>query len=470
VTVTGGLPAGWTAADIGNPAVVGGTSYNGSAFTVDGGGLDIWDASDQFRFVYRQASGDVDIVARVATIENVNVWTKGGVMIRATPTGSAANAMTGVSSASGLLFSRRLTTGGLSSSTKTTGQAPAWVKLARRGNAITGYRSSDGVSWTVVGTDTITLPATFYVGLAVTSHDGSNAATMVFDSVSVSTPTANQAPTVSLTAPTAGSSYTAPAGVTVSATASDTDGTISKVDFYANATLIGTDTTAPYSVTWNSVAGTHSLTAVATDNRGGTATSAARTVTVAAGANQPPTVSLTAPASGASYSAPASVTISATAAAAVGTIARVDFYQGSTLVGSDTSAPYSVAWSNVPAGTYSLIAVARDSAGASTTSAARTVTVTAAQSPSTAVFVPSSNHATAVSNYVLEIFTAGTNTTGATPLATQNLGKPAVVNGECSANISSAIAALPSGNYVATVSAVGAGGTARSAPSAPFSR
>src|SRR5205085_2426285 len=96
-----------------------------------------------------------------------------------------------------------------------------------------------------------------------------------------------------------------------------------------------------------------------------------------AAANQAPTVSLTAPANGAAYTAPATVPLTATASDTDGTIARVDFYSGTTLIGSATASPYSVTWSNVAAGTYSLTAVARDNAGATTTSAARSITVSA---------------------------------------------------------------------------------------------
>ena len=91
----------------------------------------------------------------------------------------------------------------------------------------------------------------------------------------------NAAPTVSLTAPAANAAFTAPAALTLAATAADADGTISKVDFYQGATLLGTDTSAPYSYSWaNVAAGTYSLTAKATDNGGATTTSAAVTVTV----------------------------------------------------------------------------------------------------------------------------------------------------------------------------------------------
>jgi len=98
-------------------------------------------------------------------------------------------------------------------------------------------------------------------------------------------PSPNQPPSVTLTAPTDGATFTAPANITFAAAASDTDGTISQVAFYANGTPIGTDNTAPYGAVWSGVAaGTYSLTASATDNRGATTSSIAVHVTV----NPPP--------------------------------------------------------------------------------------------------------------------------------------------------------------------------------------
>jgi YD repeat-containing protein len=91
--------------------------------------------------------------------------------------------------------------------------------------------------------------------------------------------------------------------------------------------------------------------------------------------NLAPTVSLTSPASGTTLTALANVTITANASDSDGTVSRVDFYQGTTLIGTDTTAPYSIAWSNVSAGSYSLIAKATDNSGAATTSSPASVTV-----------------------------------------------------------------------------------------------
>ena len=353
--------------------------------------------------------------------------------------------------------------------------------------------------------------------------------------------TANVAPTVSLTSPTNNSSVTAPATITLNANAADSDGTISKVEFYNGATLLNTDTTAPYSYSLNATAGSYTLTAKATDNLGASTTSAAVNISVNGAAqtrsnvalqanggvatassiwasgyepgsanngvrtgavwgagggwhdntpgvfpdwlqinfngsksidevnvysiqdnfsnpieptasstftlyglaafevqywngstwvtlpngaisnnslvwrkvsflaittdrirvlvssglssysriaeveaysanatsNIAPTVSLSAPANNASVQLPATITLNATAADSDGTIAKVEFYDGATLLNTDTTAPYSYAWVNPSAGSHVITAKATDNQGAVTTSAAINITVTA---------------------------------------------------------------------------------------------
>jgi hypothetical protein len=93
----------------------------------------------------------------------------------------------------------------------------------------------------------------------------------------------NIPPAVSLTAPATGATFAVAATVTLGASASDADGTVDRVEFFGNGTLLCTDTAAPYSCTWSSVqAGAYSLTAVAIDNHGGRTTSGSRAITVSA--------------------------------------------------------------------------------------------------------------------------------------------------------------------------------------------
>ncbi|MCU0430259.1 MAG: Ig-like domain-containing protein [Cytophagaceae bacterium] len=314
----------------------------------------------------------------------------------------------------------------------------------------------------------------------------------------------NLAPSVQLSSPANNTAYTAPASISMSATATDADGTISRVEFYNGATLLGSDATAPYTFTWTNVAtGTYALSARAIDNAGASTRSAEATVRVNASAhiipkkieaeaysamngivletstdaggtqnlgyldvgdwtdyliqvpsagtyrmecrvasalttgrfswnigtqvlaqftvpntggwqtyttlganitlpagthtlrmqvsgggyninfftinatvsNTAPTVTLTSPLGGSSYTTPASILLSAAASDADGSIARVEFYQGTTLLGSDVSAPYSITWNQNVAGEYAIRARAIDNLGASTNSSISTIRV-----------------------------------------------------------------------------------------------
>ena len=174
----------------------------------------------------------------------------------------------------------------------------------------------------------------------------------------------NSAPTVSLTTPTNGSSFNAPANVPLSASASDTDGTISKVEYFSGTTSIGSSTTSPYNVTWPSVPiGNYSIVAVATDNNGAVSISTASNITVGV-PNNLPSVSWVAPLTNSNYGAGANISLSADAFDVDGSINKVEFFNGANLIGTATvpssGTTYSVVWNNVAVGAYSVTAKATD--------------------------------------------------------------------------------------------------------------
>jgi hypothetical protein len=173
--------------DIGAVAVPGSASYSGGAFTVSGSGLDIEGSSDQFHYVYQSWNGDGTIVARVASIQNTSPWAKGGVMVRETLAANSKQAMMVLTPGNGLAFQRRITTGGSTSHTPGANVvAPYWVKIVRTTNTFTAYSSPDGIAWTLVGSDTISMTANVYVGLALTSHNNPVLCTATMDNVAVS--------------------------------------------------------------------------------------------------------------------------------------------------------------------------------------------------------------------------------------------------------------------------------------------
>jgi regulation of enolase protein 1 (concanavalin A-like superfamily) len=196
--------SGWTSGDVGNPAVAGASSLANGTFTVTGGGSDIWGRADQFQFVYQPVAGDVEIVARVASLSAAEPWAKAGVMIRQSlASGSPHVAMLGTAGNGWTAESRESSDGLTTYISGPGGAPPGWVRLVRAGNLVTASHSYDGNSWSVVSSDAIALGSTVYVGLAVTSHNSDGAtARATFQNVTVRAPTSGVTPPPTPTGPT----------------------------------------------------------------------------------------------------------------------------------------------------------------------------------------------------------------------------------------------------------------------------
>jgi regulation of enolase protein 1 (concanavalin A-like superfamily) len=182
------LPSPWTHQDIGNTVLKGYAEFDGSTstFSVAGTGADVWGTADALHFAYVPLTGDGTIVARVASVQNTNVWAKAGVMIRETASPGSADAFMVISPARGTAFQRRKVTGAPTSSTTGSNAVPPyWVRLDRAGNTFSAYQSADGAIWRLVGTDTIPMAAGVLIGLGNSSHTTDSSSLAAFDRVSV---------------------------------------------------------------------------------------------------------------------------------------------------------------------------------------------------------------------------------------------------------------------------------------------
>ncbi|MGY5795802.1 chitinase C-terminal domain-containing protein [Rheinheimera faecalis] len=191
--------------------------------------------------------------------------------------------------------------------------------------------------------------------------------------------TQNQLPSATITSPAASASFSAGTAVSFAANATDSDGSITKVDFYLNNQLLSSDTSSPYQAPWTAVAGNHQLYAVAFDNQNASSQSSvvAFSVTASPG-NQAPVVSLSSPANNSQYRTGETILISASASDSDGSIAKVLFYLGSTLLAEQTAAPFATSWTAV-AGQQQLKVIATDNLGA-TSQVSALVNVTDEQS------------------------------------------------------------------------------------------
>jgi hypothetical protein len=127
--------------------------------------------------------------------------------------------------------------------------------------------------------------------------------------------------------------------------------------------------------------------------------------------NEVPSVTLTSPVSETLYAPGATVSLAATATDADGSVAQVAFYAGTTLLGVDTTSPYTFEWPSVPPGNYSLTAVATDNASASTTSSAVTVIVNSPSISINNVSVSEGNSGSTPATFTVTLSTASGLTT-----------------------------------------------------------
>ena len=145
-------------------------------------------AGDAFRWVRQSFTGDGEIIAKISSLQNTGSSSRVGVMIRDSLAANSKEIFMGMTGSNAYRWVRRTTTGGsTSSSNSSTGTVPnTWVRLVRAGTTITAYKSTNGTSWTSVGsTNNTTFATTCYIGLAVSSGSNTTLNTSQLSSVTV---------------------------------------------------------------------------------------------------------------------------------------------------------------------------------------------------------------------------------------------------------------------------------------------
>jgi hypothetical protein len=187
--------------DVGNPAIAGTVAIVDGGFDITAGGIDIWGVKDEFNFVYVERNGDFDIVSRIESLSAPHLYTKAGLMAREELTAGCRHIYFQVfpnnnprnKNNGGYEFQYRQAKDGemkaiYPQSSVGTPEFPVaypntWIRLQRVKNDFTGYYSADGKVWKVYTTFTLELPSKIYLGLAVTSHKATEAATAKFRNI-----------------------------------------------------------------------------------------------------------------------------------------------------------------------------------------------------------------------------------------------------------------------------------------------
>ncbi len=180
------LPEGWVSLDIGNVNKVGEDSFENNNFTLKSSGTGLNGNADQFRFMYKELSGDGEIIARVS-IENASSKAIGGVMIREKIDSTSSYMLSGQTSTSGVKSQWRSFNGGGTKikNGNTNSSSPHWVKVVRVSDFLVSSESIDGKAWKTLKTEKIKMQNSVQLGLFVTSGDNDSLCTAVFDNVSI---------------------------------------------------------------------------------------------------------------------------------------------------------------------------------------------------------------------------------------------------------------------------------------------
>lgn len=193
----------FTPSALGDSFPPGGHIPAGNGVNVSGGGTDIGGVSDQGQFSHEQRTGDFDVRVRVESLSLADAWSEAGLMARENLTpGSRMASVMATPTISGCYFQSRSVANGAAT---LSGAFPAnyphtWLRLRRAGNTFTGYAGFDGESWMQLGTVNLLLPATVYLGFAVSSHNTNELATAAFRDYSTVTNSSTMQPFAS-TAP-----------------------------------------------------------------------------------------------------------------------------------------------------------------------------------------------------------------------------------------------------------------------------
>jgi hypothetical protein len=184
----GPLPAPWATQDVGSVGTPGSASYSNGTFTVAGAGANIGGTSDAFRFVSQQANGDLQMWARITSIQNTNASAKAGVMLRESLAANAAHVTMDIKPGGAIEMMTRSSTGAQASVIGSASRSlPVFLGMVRSGNTVTGYVgdvSGNGVTWTAIGSTSFNA-ASAVAGMVVSSANTSVLNTSTFDTAAV---------------------------------------------------------------------------------------------------------------------------------------------------------------------------------------------------------------------------------------------------------------------------------------------
>ena len=174
--------------EIGTADLGGTASYDSTndMFRLSADGGKIWGTKDDFHYVYREVSGDVEATVKVSSLEALDELGKAGIMFRQSADEDARHAFLTISAGKGVALERRHEIGGgTTRSGKGNVSAPIWLRLIKEGTYISAYYSEDGDNWSFLSEDIIDFNESIFIGLAVAAHSETDRVTADFGDLNV---------------------------------------------------------------------------------------------------------------------------------------------------------------------------------------------------------------------------------------------------------------------------------------------
>ena len=185
--------------DIGSPQLPGSAKPVETGWDVIGSGVDIWEKTDQFHFVYRDLSGDFDVAVRVKSFTPAHLYSKCGLMIRESLHAESAHLMFVIfadnqprnNNLGAYEMQFRAVAGDDCQAIYPAVRPPAppefpaaypdsWLRVTRQGNRFAAFASTDGKTWKQYAEQVLSLASTVKVGPALTSHNPLEVANAAF--------------------------------------------------------------------------------------------------------------------------------------------------------------------------------------------------------------------------------------------------------------------------------------------------
>jgi hypothetical protein len=161
------LPDGWKSHDIGKVKIPGSATCDAKgAFTINASGWGAWGASDSFHFAYQPLDGDGQIIAHVGKLDQSNGPVVAGVMMRQSPAVDSPMAGACLYPSGEVRMPRRPVSGAAPFKSAEEQNPQSWVRLTRKGETLSAFRSTDGKFWQLVDSRKIPMEQKVLAGIA----------------------------------------------------------------------------------------------------------------------------------------------------------------------------------------------------------------------------------------------------------------------------------------------------------------